>query len=465
MMGITPIVVAVVNCYVGCNTGVPNGQTQHVLECDTDTSGYVVQSATAVAGGNVKIDEIVCGGRYQGHLQGTDAAGTNIWWSFTTKLVRTDFSGRVLAFRDVSSHHGDLCVKGDTLYVAVNHGSFNTETGGKSFVMSYDAMTLAPKDKWKIDMPFGAGGMTWCGDSFYVIGGLPPTERRNYVHEYDMDFKLVKRHALETGYTSLGIQTAAFIDGEFLFGIYGGHANPGGTLRCPADLSSVRRYFGKGSVGYAKINGRIYTATTHSASPTMAEWSVGTLRPDDGLLADTNLCTLPWYSRGVPKDAPIRAAHIALGTGRGTMQYQSSDEWELATKKLVDKGYNAVIINLLDGYAYPSHLELAAKGAWDGKRFRDAIRRLREIGLEAIPCLDLSVGRCSWIGKKAGTPEGLALCLELVKDVHNVACNPRFFQIVADGWSAADSEEFRQAIIANGYGSCPWPVGGYKEIR
>ena len=134
-MGITPIVVAVVNCYVGCNTGVPNGQTQHVLECDTDTSGYVVQSATAVAGGNVKIDEIVCGGRYQGHLQGTDAAGTNIWWSFTTKLVRTDFSGRVLAFRDVSSHHGDLCVKGDTLYVAVNHGSFNTETGGKSFVM------------------------------------------------------------------------------------------------------------------------------------------------------------------------------------------------------------------------------------------------------------------------------------------------------------------------------------------
>ena len=64
MMGITPIVVAVVNCYVGCNTGAPDGQTQHGLECDTDTSGYVVQSATAVAGGNVKIDEIVCGGRY-----------------------------------------------------------------------------------------------------------------------------------------------------------------------------------------------------------------------------------------------------------------------------------------------------------------------------------------------------------------------------------------------------------------
>ena len=411
-----------------------------------------------------KTDEIVCGGQYRGHLQGTDAAGTNIWWSFTTKLVRTDLSGRVLASRDVPSHHGDLCVKGDTLYVAVNHGRFNSETGGKSFVMSYDALTLAPKDKWEIDMPFGAGGMTWCGDHFYVIGGLPPTERRNYVHEYDQDFNLVKRHALETGCTSLGIQTAAFIDGEFLFGIYGGRANPGGTLRCPADLSSVRRYFGGGSVGYAKIGGRLYTATTPSASPAMKEW-LGTLRPADGLLADDNLCALPWYSGGVPKDEPIRAARLALGTGHGTMQHLSSGEWELATKKLVDKGFNAVIIDLLDGYAYPSHLELAAKGAWNGKRFKDEICRLREIGLEAIPCLDLSVGRCSWIGKKAGTPEGLALGLELVKDVHDVAGNPRFFQVVAEGWSAADREEFRQAIIANGYGSCPWPVGGCKEMK
>ena len=427
----------------------------------TATAAAMLFASAAEKG---KMDAIVCGGQYRGHLQGTDAAGTNIWWSFTTTLVRTDLSGRVLASRDVPSHHGDLCVKGDTLYVAVNHGRFNTETGGKSFVMSYDALTLAPKGKWKLDMPFGAGGMTWRGDRFYVVGGLPPTERRNYVHEYDRDFNLVKRHVLETGYTCLGIQTAAFIDGEFLFGIYGGPSNPGGTLRCPADLSSVRRYLGNGSVGYAKIGGRIHTATTPRASPAKAEW-IGILRPDGGLLEDANLCTLPWYSRGVLKNDPIRAARLALGTGHGTMQHLNSGEWELATKKLVDKGCNAVVIDILDGYAYPSHVELAAKGAWNGKRFKDELRRLREIGLEAIPCLDLSVGRCSWIGKKAGTPEGLAICLELVKDVHNVAGNPRFFQIVADGWSAADRETLRQAIISNGYGSCPWPVDGYREIR
>ena len=43
---------------------------------------------------------IKCDGTYNGHLQGTDARGTNIWWSFTRKIVRTDLSGRVLALCD-----------------------------------------------------------------------------------------------------------------------------------------------------------------------------------------------------------------------------------------------------------------------------------------------------------------------------------------------------------------------------
>ena len=67
--------------------------------------------------------------------------------------------------------------------------------------------------------------------------------------------------------------------------------------------------------------------------------------------------------------------------------------------------------------------------------------------------------------RKDELPEGLSLGLDLVKDVHNVAGNPRFFQVVADGWPAADREEFRQAIIANGYGSCPWPLNGCENTR
>ena len=415
---------------------------------------FVLSAIACAATGET--GNIVCEGKYGGHLQGTDAVGTNIGWSFTKTLVRTDLSGKVLASQNAPSHQGDLCVKGDTLYVAVNRGRFNTYTGGVSFVMSYDALTLKPKKKWKLDMPYGAGGMTWHGDRFYVIGGLPPTDGRNYVHEYDSDFNLIKRHVLETGYTVLGIQTATFQDGEFLFGIYGGDGNPSGTLRCPPDLSSYRRYVGNGSIGYAKIGGRLYTATTPSVKTTKKNWT-GTLIPDDGLLDDANLYSSAWYSKGVLKKDPLRPARIALGNGHGALQRGNRTEWQAATQKLADDGANAAIVDIADGFAYPSHPELAAKAAWGVKRFKEELCRLRAIGLEPIPCLDFSAGRCAWLGQTAGTAECLSLCLELVKDSHTLFGHPRYFQIVADGWSAADRETFRQAIIARGYGSCPWP--------
>ena len=39
---ISPILATVVNCYVGCNTGAPDGQTMHVLECDTDSGAISI---------------------------------------------------------------------------------------------------------------------------------------------------------------------------------------------------------------------------------------------------------------------------------------------------------------------------------------------------------------------------------------------------------------------------------------
>jgi len=75
---------------------------------------------------------IICEGAYDGHLQGVDSDGTNIWWSFTTRLVRTDLKGHVLTSAQVPRHHGDLCVCDGRLYVAVNLGLFNQETGAVS---------------------------------------------------------------------------------------------------------------------------------------------------------------------------------------------------------------------------------------------------------------------------------------------------------------------------------------------
>ena len=211
-----------------------------------------------------RAQEIACAGEYGGHLQGVATDGTSLFWSFTVEVVRTDLAGAVLATTGaVPSHHGDLCVADGVVYVAVNLGRFNQMDAGRSEVRAYEARTLRPCGRWPLpEMRHGAGGMTAAGGRFYVVGGLPATVETNFVYAYDAGFRFVRRHDLATGFTLMGIQTAAFEDGRFLFGIYGEDGNPGGLLECPADLSSVTRRLGPGDVGLLKLGGDWWTART-----------------------------------------------------------------------------------------------------------------------------------------------------------------------------------------------------------
>ena len=147
-------------------------------------------------------DKISCEGGYGGHLQGVATDGESIYWSFTVSVVKTDLTGKVLISRQAPSHQGDLCYKDGVVYVAVNRGQFNTEKKGGSQVTAYDAKTLEPiKTTMLPEIPHGAGGMTWKGDHFFIIGGLPLKHENNYVYEYTSDFTFVKRHDLDTGFT------------------------------------------------------------------------------------------------------------------------------------------------------------------------------------------------------------------------------------------------------------------------
>ena len=410
-------------------------------------------------------ETINCEGVYAGHLQGTDARGNDIWWSFTTMIVRTDLSGRVLASCKAPSHQGDLCVKGDTLYVAVNRGKFNTEDKGLSFVYSYDANTLEQKKIWNLDMPHGAGGMTWKDDKLYVVGGLPPTHRCNYVYEYDADFKLVKRHVLNTGYTVMGIQTATYMNGEFLFGIYGGKGNPAGILRCAPDFSSVKRYTGSGAVGFAKIGSCIYTAITLGVNGERRKWT-GSLKIAEGLLDDSKLFTNPWYEKGVFTDPPIRAAKIEIGDGKGGVNIAYNEKWTARMKNLVKKGYNAVFIDLADGYEYPRHKELAAKNAWTRNQLTAAVAVARKAGIEPIPYMDFTAPRNIWLGEKNlpnVSAKSLGLCKELIGDVVKAYDRARFFRIETNGLSKKVVDELNETILSRGYGLCPWSLSGKCE--
>jgi len=166
--------------------------------------------------------EIRCEGEYPAHLQGIAADREAIYWSFTASLVKTDFTGKVLAAVSVVRHHGDLCVHDGKVYVAVNLTAFNRPCPpGKNFVYEYQASDLAFVRRYPVDeMIYGAGGIEFANGSFYVVGGLPDTEKENLVCEYAPDFKF-KRKILLPGWTKRGIQTACFAQDKWFFGTYG----------------------------------------------------------------------------------------------------------------------------------------------------------------------------------------------------------------------------------------------------
>ena len=228
---------------------------------------------------------ITCDGDYRFHLQGVATDGVDIYWSFTDEIIRTDLKGKILASQKAPSHQGDLCYKDGVVYVAVNRGEFNQENKAISEISAYDAKTLKPLNTWPIDMPHGAGGMTWRGDRFFVVGGLPVTHDRNYIYEYTSDFKLIKRHELECGFTLMGIQTAAFENGYFYFGIYGDKGNPPGVIKASPDFRSYERFTGNGNVGIIKLGKHFYTGKAFTDPENNAQR--GLIQRDDNFCNDS----------------------------------------------------------------------------------------------------------------------------------------------------------------------------------
>ncbi len=216
---------------------------------------FFLVAATSSAGESPAWHDVKCEGDYQGHLQGVCTNEKDaIYWSFTTVLVKTDLDGRMLKQVPVVSHHGDLCFHEGAIYVAVNLGKFNDPQGqADSWVYVYDPDTLELTSKHETqEVSHGAGGIGVMKDRFYVVGGLPKGVEENYVYQYDSQFRFQKKHIIRSGWTNVGIQTAAFHDGAWWFGCYG---SPKILLKTTVDFEMLGRYefdCSLGIVGVAK---------------------------------------------------------------------------------------------------------------------------------------------------------------------------------------------------------------------
>lgn len=195
----------------------------------------------------------VCEGFYKQHLQGicTDNDG-NIYWSWTNKIVKTNKDGKILVETDAPSHQGDLCFKDGKIFVAVNLGKFNELPGkANSWVYVYDGATLKKLSEHAVpELVHGAGGMTTTGKKFYIIGGLPPGTNENYIYEYTPGFKFIKRHAVESGYTLMGIQTIAYNNGFWWLGCYG---NPKELIKLDKNFKVIGKTIFDASLGIAPV--------------------------------------------------------------------------------------------------------------------------------------------------------------------------------------------------------------------
>jgi hypothetical protein len=231
-------------------------------------------------------------------------------------------------------------------------------------------------------------------------------------------------------------------------------------LRCSPDFSSIRRYNGGGSVGFAKINSRLYTATTSKKKEMQNRWT-GSLHISEDLLEDSKLFSNPWYDKGVFIDARINATKIEIGTGKGGVNFDFTNSWRKKMKGLAEKGCNAVFIDIADGLVYPSSPALAAKKAWKPEQLEEALKIVREAGLEPIAYIDFTAPRNAWLGEKnlpGASAQALKLCCNLIKDTGKIFDHPRYFRLETEGLSEDTINVLNEAIISGGYGSCPWTL-------
>ena len=233
--------------------------------------------------GRLSFAAVDCEGTYPKHLQGICTNDCDsIYWSFTDVLVKTDVLGRVQRKIAVDDHHGDLCFHNGRVYVAVNLGEFNQPAGkADSWVYVYDGETLRELARHETpEVVHGAGGVASDGEKFLVVGGLPEGIGENYLYEYDRDLRFVRRHVLESDYTRLGIQTAAFAHGQWWFGCYG---SPQVLLKADFDLTFAGRFEFDCSLGVTGLpDGRILTATGPCAAGPGCTGTIHEARPDDG---------------------------------------------------------------------------------------------------------------------------------------------------------------------------------------
>lgn len=135
-----------------------------------------------------------------------------------------------------------------------------------------------------------------------------------------------------------------------------------------------------------------------------------------------------------------------------SMRFDES-AWRVVTDRMGALGMNFVLLDLGEGLVYPSHPELAAKGAWTPDKMRSEIARLRAMGIEVFPKLNFSATHDLWLGKYAravSTPGYYQAVSDVIRDVCEMFGHPRLFHIGYDEEDYLHQERFEYVVVRQG---------------
>lgn len=189
-------------------------------------AGAVVSSVEAKS---LAYDSIRCDGKWPYHCQGVATDGKNIYWSFTTVLVKTDLTGKTqTTFRIDRGHMGDLCFHDGKVFVGINNASAPDGTRVGDEVWEFDSVTLkrlkiypTPQTIWCNN------GLEWYDGHFWVICNASQDCLYNYVFQYTPDFRFKCCRRIASGWTEHGVQAILYAKGRMMFACYGGKNGAG----------------------------------------------------------------------------------------------------------------------------------------------------------------------------------------------------------------------------------------------
>ena len=140
-----------------------------------------------------------------------------------------------------------------------------------------------------------------------------------------------------------------------------------------------------------------------------------------------------------------------LGRDRPDTVLRNKDElWNKAVAHMAERKIDMLVIDVAEGLVYPSHPELAIKGSWTPEKLNAEVRRLRSMGIEAIPKLNFSTTHNGWMKhyhRMISTAPYYRMCEDVIKDVAEVFEHPRFLHIGYDEEKADSQLRFHSRRI------------------